>query len=67
MIRDDTFTTDEVIVKKTTPKALLVEIDGEEYWLPKSQLGKATDVENEGDIGTIEIPKWLAEEKGLTE
>jgi hypothetical protein len=45
---------------------LLVEIDGEDHWIPKSQVQAGTDVEDEGDIGTIVLPKWLAEEKGLS-
>lgn len=62
---EETITIDEVIVKAKTAKALLVEIDGTDYWMPKSQLGDATDVEEVGDIGVVELPEWLAREKGL--
>jgi hypothetical protein len=43
---------------KETDKAYLVRIEGEEMWLPKSQV----DVED--DI--VYISEWLAKEKNLT-
>lgn len=58
----------EVIVKRVTDKAILVDCDElEEYvWIPKSEI---LDPEPEdlsvGDQEEIEIPKWLAIEKGL--
>jgi hypothetical protein len=42
-----------------TNKAWLLDIQGEEIWIPKSQC----DI-NEDDH-TIEIPEWLADKKGL--
>jgi hypothetical protein len=42
---------------KETDKAWLVKIEGEEMWLPKSQ------VEIEDEI--VFIPEWLAKEKDL--
>ena len=50
--------------KKTeTEKAVLVEIDGEDYWLPKSQIkGSVTQANDDYEC---EIPLWLAEKKGL--
>lgn len=39
---------------------LLVMETGEEVWLPKSQI-TFLDWEN----GTLQVPRWLAEEKGL--
>ena len=42
-----------------TDLAFLVEIDGEEYWLPKSQC----EIDEGGK--TVSMPEWLAEEKGL--
>jgi hypothetical protein len=51
-----------VEVKSETDKAILVDYEGEEYWLPKSQLEDWPDVEDSGDI---EVPLWLLEEKGM--
>jgi SH3-like domain-containing protein len=57
----------EVSVVRETEKAILVRTaDGDEAWVPKSQLvAEGTDVDGTGDVGTIAIPRWLAEEKGL--
>lgn len=35
-----------------------------EVWLPKSQIENC-DVNKPGDFGDVEIPRWLAEERGL--
>ena len=42
-----------------TDLAWLVRIDGEDYWLPKSQ------VEIDEDHQEIEIPNWLAKDKEI--
>jgi hypothetical protein len=54
-------------VEKATERALLVEIKGENYWIPKSQMKDGTEIEDEGDEGALVIPRWLAEEKELVE
>jgi hypothetical protein len=53
-------------VKKETTDAWLLVIDGDDYWIPKSQLqdGTSPDIE-EGSEATVVIPQWLAEKKGL--
>jgi len=60
---------DDCVVKRVTAKALLVEYDGEEPWLPKSQVSEAEQYE-EGDGATdgvtISITEWLASQKGLS-
>lgn len=45
-------------------RAILVEIDDQKIWVPRSQLDVGNDWE-EGDEGTIEVPQWLAENEGL--
>jgi len=57
------FEVDEVV--KETEAAFLCSIEGEELWIPKSQLKDGSDELEEGGSGTIVIPTWLAEEKGL--
>lgn len=58
----------EVSVLRETEKAILVRTDeGKEAWIPKSQiLVERTDVSPDpGEVGTLAIPQWLAEEKGI--
>ena len=59
----------EGIVKAVTDKAVLLTLDDDtEEWIPKSQIEDCdVDVDDleKGDKIRIEIPAWLAEEKGL--
>lgn len=49
-----------------TEKAILVEYDDQEIWLPKSQLDDFDEfVYQEKDIITIEVADWLVEEKEM--
>lgn len=52
-------------VEVETPKAIMFTHEGEEFWIPKSQIGNDSEVQGKGDTGTLIIPEWLAEEKGL--
>ncbi len=54
-------------VKKVTEKAILFVIDGEEVWLPISQISpEDVDSYAEGDgEGSVSITDWIAHEKGL--
>lgn len=56
-------TVDEV--RRETDKAILCVIDDEKVWIPKSQIGEDSAVTELGDSGELEIPEWLAIEKGL--
>ncbi|HUI23280.1 MAG TPA: hypothetical protein VLY82_02690 [Nitrososphaerales archaeon] len=51
----------------STDQAILIRIeDGEEeIWIPKSQIHADSEVSEEGDSGTLIIPRWLAREKGI--
>jgi hypothetical protein len=50
---------------KETERALLCIIDGEEKWIPKSQITEDSDVNDEGDIGTLVVTEWFAIQDGL--
>lgn len=50
---------------RETENAILVDIDGSEYWIPKSQVDDASEVWLEGDQGDLVITQWVAEKKGL--
>jgi hypothetical protein len=50
-----------------TDKAVLIEYEDEEYWIPVSQLADGEDHSFErGDEGvTVSISEWIAKEKGI--
>lgn len=62
---DETVEIDVDRFVRETEKALLVEIDGEQHWLPKSQLLDIDSDDNES--GTVTVRHWLAVEKGLVD
>ncbi len=57
----------DVVCKKETPAALLCVIDGEEHWIPKSQVDDESEVFDDQDNkeGTLVISEWIATQKGL--
>ena len=52
-------------VKWDRPKSLVVIFEGEEVLIPKSQIGEFSEVREEGDSGTLVIPRWLARDRGM--
>lgn len=63
---EDTTVIDDLVVEARTEKAFLVEIEGEDQWVPFSQLVSP----DEGDVRkgariSIEIPSWLARKYGV--
>lgn len=50
---------------KATEKALLVEVDGDEVWIPQSQIDDDSEVSKEGDEGKLVISQWFANKEGL--
>ncbi len=54
---------ENVTCLKETDKALLVEHEGVETWVPKSQVHDDSEVYQEGQAGTLVVSLWLAEEK----
>lgn len=73
-MRGDTVEIYDLVLKHQTEMAyLIIDEDGEEYWIPKSQVVKiifGEDIMIEGEpakkISELEIPEWLAEDKGLS-
>jgi hypothetical protein len=57
---DDDVTFTYTRLKRSTAKALLVKVDGEEVWLPFSHI-----VAHDEDEKTLRITGWLAAQKGL--
>lgn len=56
---------DDVTCKKDTGKAILVNIDGDEYWIPQSVVDDDSEVYTEGNEGTLIIKEWFAVKEGL--
>lgn len=57
---------DNVLVIRATPKALLVRFDdGEEHWIPQSQIDDDSEVYKEDTEGTLIISEWFAEKENL--
>ena len=52
-------------IKRITDKAMLVEIDGEDVWLPLSQVDNPSRFDEHDEDITVSITSWLANEKGL--
>lgn len=63
---------ERVQVKHATDKAMLCVIDGDEHWVPHSQVHDDSDVYYEdgkviGDGGKLVVKPWWAEKNGLSE
>ena len=54
-----------VTILKETASAVLVDIDGEEVWIPQSQIHADSQIWEEGDEGDLVISDWIAKDKGL--
>lgn len=52
-------------VLRSTEKALLVELEGEEKWIPKSCIHDDSEVYDDGHEGELVLKKWFAEKEGL--
>ena len=55
-------------ILRETEAAFLVELEnGEQHWLPKSQIADSEQYEA-GDVNcTVSITEWIAQQKGLGE
>ncbi len=51
-------------LRRETDRAILLEVDVDEHWLPKSQIDWTEDAEPGEEID-VEVPEWLADERGL--
>lgn len=52
-------------VIRATEKAILVAIDGAEYWIPQKCIDDESEIWKDGDEGELVVSQWIAEEKGL--
>ena len=56
---------EDAFAKAETERALLVVIDGDEYWIPQSQITDDSEVYAKGHEGDLVITDYIAEQKGL--
>jgi hypothetical protein len=56
---------EDVKVLKETDKALLVDLEGEPVWVPKSCVDDDSEVYRLGDEGTLLVSEWWAIREGL--
>lgn len=54
-----------VTVVKETESALLCMINGEQHWIPKSQIHDDSEVYNDDTEGELVVSQWIAEQRGL--
>lgn len=55
----------ELITKATGKAFLLVLEDGEQVWMPFSQIADVDDYAEGDEDVTISVTEWIAEQKGL--
>lgn len=48
-------------------KAILVAVNGDEHWIPKTQVHDDSDVFAKGHTGKLVISKWIAIQRELWE
>lgn len=56
---------DDVVAIADTPAAVLCVIEDDKVWIPRSQIAKGSEVQNNEDEGSLLITKWIAKKKGL--
>ena len=66
MSNNEYATFNKVTCSVETKKALLVTINGEEHWMPKSQIHEDSEVSGKDDEGKLTVTVWIAEQKRLT-
>lgn len=57
----------EGIVLRTTEAAVLVEVENEEIWIPKSLLHEDSEIDEDSEPdqeGSVVVPLWWAEQEG---
>lgn len=56
---------ENITCKAESERAILVEIEGDEYWIPKSQVDDDSEVYAKDHSGELVISEWIAEQKGI--
>jgi hypothetical protein len=64
---DEGYELGEGLVLTVTEKAVLVQVEGEEIWVPKSILHEDSEIDEESekdDEGDVLVKTWWAEQEG---
>lgn len=56
---------EDVTVEAETSKALLVNVEGKQVWIPLSQIDDDSEVYKAGTSGKLVVTEWIATQKGL--
>ena len=56
---------EDCTILKKTDKAVLIRYDGEQHWLPLSQVADADDLHEQTSGITVSITEWIAEQKNI--
>jgi hypothetical protein len=62
---EDDVRLEDVRCLRATEKAILCEIEGDEVWIPQSQVTEDSEVWKPGQEGTLVITRWIARQKDL--
>jgi len=63
-MRESKFEIEDVECLHDTGKALCCLIDGEEVWVPQSQVDEDSEVYEKGGEGSLVVSGWFADQKG---
>jgi len=63
--RDQCIEFEDVSGLRETGDAVLCDIEGEEIWIPKSQIHDDSEIWKSGQDGALVITRWIARKKGL--
>jgi hypothetical protein len=56
---------EDVVCKAATDLAILVTIDGKDFWIPQKQVDDDSEIWKRNDEGKLVISEWIALKKGL--
>lgn len=56
---------EECRIVRETDAAFLIEHDGEEHWIPKSQIADPDTYEAGDEDVTVSVTEWIAKQKGI--
>ncbi len=55
---------EDVTCIRDTDKAILVAVEGEEVWVPRSVVDDTSEVQKKGDKGELTVAEWFAQKQG---
>ena len=61
---DEVTVTAERVIRKTD-KAILVQLEDRQLWIPQSQISDNSEVYDVGHTGDLILSPWFAEKEGL--